>query len=334
MIEKQLCEEKNCLEAILMKSIHTLVYEKDINVALSCFLETIGKYYQAERAYIFEFDLEKTSTDNTFEWCGEGIESHMDNLKGISIDLIPNWMEKFREDGKFYIAAVDKETPYDRADVVILKQQGIQSLMAAPLVRDEEIVGFIGVDNPAQYVGDMTLLCSVADFVISDLEKRRLIEELSKMSCIDMLTSLKNRNEYMRKFYELKITKPQALGVIFIDINGLKQMNDTHGHEYGDKVIRQTAAFIKKHAGQNAYRIGGDEFVILWDNMEEEVFQEKTAALKAEFTDDGEYSIAMGSVWQGEDADVEKQVKKADAYMYEAKQMHYQNRNFDRRKRR
>lgn len=335
MIEKQRDRQSNSnsLESILIESIHTLVYEKDINVALDCFLETICKYYKADRAYIFEFNLEEQITDNTFEWCAEGIREQKDKLQNVPMDVLDSWMEKFQETGEFYIAALEQDISHSRADFSILKAQGIDSLMAAPLLRDDEIVGFLGVDNPAKHIGDMTLLRSVVDFVTADLEKRRLIEALRHAGCIDMLTGLKNRNEYMLRFNELKRVSPSTLGVVFIDINGLKQLNDTYGHERGDGVIRETAECIQKHFKDYAYRIGGDEFIVLWDNVEEEVFDKKVAQLREEFVGSREYSISMGYIWQRGDIDIGKQVKKADIYMYRAKQAHYQNGNNDRRKR-
>ena len=334
MAEKQPGRQNDSLESILIESIHTLVYEKDINTALNCFLETICKYYQAERGYVFEMDSRKQTADNTFEWCAEGIESEIGRLQGISVDVLTNWMKKFRESGEFYIAALEKDVPCDRADFNILKVQGISSLMAAPLMRDEEIVGFLGVDNPAEHIGDMTLLRSVADFVTADLEKRRLIEELRHVGCTDMLTGLKNRNEYMWKLNELKRKKLHSLGVIFIDINGLKQMNDTKGHEYGDAMIRKSAECIRKYSAENAYRIGGDEFIALWEDIAKEEFDEKVEELKKEFDEIKEYTISMGNIWQDGEIDIQQQVKKADASMYEAKQAHYQNQHNDRRRRR
>lgn len=145
MAEKQPDIQKDSLESILIESIHTLVYEKDINTALNCFLETICKYYQAERGYVFEMDGTKQIADNTFEWCAEGIEAEIGRLQGISVDVLTNWMKKFREKGEFYIAVLEEDVPCDRADFEILKTQGISSLMAAPLIRDQEIVGFLGV---------------------------------------------------------------------------------------------------------------------------------------------------------------------------------------------
>ncbi len=334
MAGKEIGRNRDSLESILIESIHTLVYEKDINTALNRFLQTICGYYQAERAYIFEMDEKRRSADNTFEWCAEGIRPEKDKLQGVPIEVLANWMKKFREVGEFYIAVLEEDVPHDRADFEILKAQGITSLMAAPLLRDNEIVGFLGVDNPVRHAGDIALLRSVADFVTADLEKRRLIEELRQVGCIDMLTGLKNRNEYIRRFNELKQIKPDTLGVTFIDINGLKLINDTYGHERGDAVIRETAECIKKLAQGKAYRIGGDEFIVLWEGIGEEEFNENVEKMRAEFKVEHEYSIAMGNIWQKGDIDIEKQVKQADASMYAAKQAHYQNKNYDRRKRR
>lgn len=334
MEERQNGRQDDSLAIILIESIHTLVYEKDINVALNCFLETIGRYYKADRAYIFEFDLKRHTMDNTFEWCAEGIKAEKDKLQKMQMEVIESWVKKFKEAGEFYIAVLEDDVSPDRADFEILKRQGIDSLMAAPLLWEDNIVGFLAVDNPVEHKGDMLLLRSVVDFVTADLEKRRLIEELFRASSIDMLTGLKNRNEYIRRYNELKDSRPDTLGVIFIDINGLKQLNDTCGHERGDAVIRRTAECIKRHSKGHAYRIGGDEFVVLWENIEEEKFNATIEELKEEFRDESEYSISMGSVWQEGDIDIEKQVKMADSYMYEAKQIHYQNQNYDRRRRR
>lgn len=332
MAKQQIDWQNDSLETILIESIHTLVYEKDINVALDCFLETIGRYYRADRAYIFEFDLTNHTMDNTFEWCAEKIQAEKEKLQRVQISVIDSWLKKFQEKKEFYIGVLEEDVAHDRADFEILKMQGIKSLMAAPLLRDDEIVGFLGVDNPAEHSGDMLLLRSVVDFVTADLEKRRLIEALRQAGCMDMLTGLKNRNEYMRRYNELKEKKADTLGVIFIDINGLKQLNDTYGHECGDDIIRRTAECLSKHAKGDAFRIGGDEFVILWEGIEEDRFHAKMGELKAEFQDCREYSISMGAIWQGGDVDVERQVKMADAYMYEAKKAHYKNRNYDRRK--
>ena len=168
----------------------------------------------------------------------------------------------------------------------------------------------------------------------ADLEKRRLIEELRHVGCTDMLTGLKNRNEYMWKLNELKKKKLHSLGVIFIDMNGLKQMNDTKGHEYGDAMIRKTAECIIKYTSDNAYRIGGDEFIALWEEITREEFDDKVEKLKREFAGIKEYTISMGHIWEEGEIDIQQQVKKADASMYEAKQAYYQNRHNDRRKRR
>lgn len=99
-------------------------------------------------------------------------------------------------------------------------------------------------------------------------------------------------------------------------------------------MIRKTAECIRKYTSGNAYRIGGDEFIALWEEITKEEFYDKVDKLKKEFAEIKEYSISMGNIWQDGEIDIQQQVKKADASMYKAKQAHYQNQHYDRRRRR
>ena len=95
---------------------------------------------------------------------------------------------------------------------------------------------FSGVDNPTENIDDMTLLQSASSFIVNDINKRKLMEQLTTLSYMDGLTKVGNRYKYLKTIEQLKVNTPNQLGVIFIDVIGLKSANDTHGHEYGDFV--------------------------------------------------------------------------------------------------
>ena len=86
--------------------------------------------------------------------------------------------------------------------------------------------------------------------------------QLSHMSYFDTLTSFYNRNRYIEDTNALAHTgKP--VGIPYLDVNGLKDINDQYGHEYGDKVLVECARRMKSvFTGADFYRIGGDEFVM------------------------------------------------------------------------
>ncbi len=70
------------------------------------------------------------------------------------------------------------------------------------------------------------------------------------------------------------------MGVVFIDINGLKYANDHYGHPYGDEMIQSVAHGIRRVFPEYAYRIGGDEFIALFVNGTKEEFEQRLDTLK------------------------------------------------------
>ena len=97
--------------------------------------------------------------------------------------------------------------------------------------------------------------------------KNKMTEKLFELAYTDSMTELQNRNAYEEKLKKLR--KPSAnisrITVIVIDINGMKEINDSYGHFSGDDAIKTVAKALKDTLGTKAdiYRIGGDEFVCI-----------------------------------------------------------------------
>jgi diguanylate cyclase (GGDEF)-like protein/PAS domain S-box-containing protein len=105
----------------------------------------------------------------------------------------------------------------------------------------------------------------VAQFV--DVTARRHAEaELARLAVTDPLTGLPNRHALMERVGQCHDADPTArVGIVFIDLDGLKQVNDTHGHCSGDAVLVHAAGLLTRivEPPNSAYRLGGDEFVVL-----------------------------------------------------------------------
>ena len=115
---------------------------------LNSMLQAVGTYYDADRAYIFEASADRRVFHNTFEWCRDGIASEIDNLQNIPIDGLECWFAAFHEKGEFYISSLSEDYHPGTKTYEILEPQGIESLMAAPIMVNGEVAGFLGVDNP------------------------------------------------------------------------------------------------------------------------------------------------------------------------------------------
>ena len=165
------------IQDTLLKCVRTLYEEADVEVAIGRLLAIIADYHDAERAYIFEFSEDGLFFDNTYEWCKEGIKPQIDFLQHLEMPVIDRWLEQFEQKGEFYINSLDGELSKDSEEYKILEQQGIQSLMAAPLYLDGKLAGFLGVDNPGQNRDTLLLMQSVAAFIVNDMQKRITVEK-------------------------------------------------------------------------------------------------------------------------------------------------------------
>ncbi len=108
-------------------------------------------------------------------------------------------------------------------------------------------------------------------------EQTRLLE---KLSFEDSLTGLFNRNKFNLDTQSLEKNPPSQPGVATIDLNGLKQVNDRKGHRTGDDLICRTANHIACSFTEKCYRIGGDEFVVIDTELEEDAFRKAITAVK------------------------------------------------------
>lgn len=320
-------EQKLLTEQTLVASIKTLSMNSDLTAAINSLLEIIGKYYQGERAYIFECNYEQKILSNTYEWCMEGIEPQMQNLLSLPLSAADRWLEEFRKKGEFHISNLGENVDKNSVEYQILEPQGVQSLMAAPLLEDDRIIGFIGVDNPSTNLEQMVLLRSIAFFVLDDIKKKKMTRQLLELSYRDTLTGVWNRNKYKERLYGLEHATPDRLGIVYADINELKRANDMHGHQYGDHLITRATEILEGLFPGDVYRIGGDEFVILCTEISHEEFYDRVDRLYRILLGEEECSLAIGLKWMENQDTVMKQISAADQLMYAEKQRYYSSRH-------
>ena len=114
-------------------------------------------------------------------------------------------------------------------------------------------------------------------------------------------------------------------GYVMCDANGLKSVNDTLGHDEGDKMIVEMAICLMEVFGKNnVYRLGGDEFVAFSFDKKKEDFDGKVADLRASIGET-DYSASIGAVYCANGTmDFDKVSAKADALMYVEKKKYYE----------
>lgn len=306
----------------LINCITLLTEEKDINKAIDSLLKILNDYFNGDRAYLFEFDYEKQTTSNSYEYAAPGVTKQIDVLQNIPLEVIDTWIKKFEETGTFYISSLDKDVDKNSDTYKILEMQDITSLIAVPLIENNSIIGFLGIDNPKTNYNDLSLLSSATFFILDSIDRRESHDKLHRLSFEDTLTSVHNRNKFNHDIEEYHNKPVDNIGVAYFDINGLKTVNDKLGHEAGDGLIRNAATGINSVFIGDTYRIGGDEFVVITCHIKKDVFEHNVEETIKKLNENG-ISVSFGTSWEQSSDTIEKQLTTADHLMYENKLLHY-----------
>lgn len=147
---------------------------------------------------------------------------------------------------------------------------------------------------------------------------------IRRMAETDQLTGLQNRASYQLRLDRMAVLCEHSFFCIYADVNGLHEINNTQGHEAGDRMLRYIAtAFGNVFGSENVYRIGGDEFVVLGVNIEEEKVKQMLAGVRTAI-EGANYHVATGMTYRERtETNVETMIKQAETYMYEDKKAYY-----------
>ena len=158
--------------------------------------------------------------------------------------------------------------------------------------------------------------------------------KVSILSETDLLTGLCNRNSFEQKLETYSSMCNQELSCVYVDVNGLHELNNTKGHAAGDKMLKFVGKTLQKEFRErNSFRIGGDEFVVLATDEKEEVIQAKIDHVQM-LVEEESYHVSIGyAIGNASETDVSWLVSTAEKHMYEAKRLYYQQRGVDRRAR-
>jgi len=153
------------------------------------------------------------------------------------------------------------------------------------------------------------------------LEKKKSeLKETLRLAETDSLTGLYNRGAYdtrLAEAFRRSLRQREALTLIMLDLDKFKEINDTHGHQYGDEVLKNMAATMRAAIREHVdlpFRIGGDEFAIVV--FADTGIAQRIAGRVLQTMNNG---VSIGIAQAETDDTVESLVARADAALYEAK---------------
>lgn len=206
--------------------------------------------------------------------------------------------------------------------------------ICVPLIAQNKIIGLLTFDNDQDKEPPYAYLELMAETIALALANQILRDTLTEKATLDSLTGLRNRHnleETLRTLIDQSMANGTCLSCLMIDIDYFKKLNDSHGHEAGDKVLREIARLLQETLGDSgvAFRYGGEEFLVMLPDTTEADARKLAELLLHnvlehhifyESHDIGQVSISIGLATWPQHARATNLIRAADLALYIAKE--------------
>ncbi len=325
---KETSEKQHKLDTInYMYDVEKLLFNAHENKEnITAALEKIAQILQAERVGLWI--VGKSRGDVAFLWKRD--KNAKDQAEAVQKENIYALLEYFEEGNSAFAAdnaeMLKEKLPKNEHDM-------IYNIAAVPIQDlDGSICGILVSCNMKGKKADVSLLESVKfsfGMFCHNLTSFTMAKEQGEM---DMLTGLYNRNRYESDLSVIRARYQGSMACVYIDVNGLHELNNTNGHGAGDTMLKTVALQIRNSFGtESAYRIGGDEFIIFVPDKPAETVDRLCRQL-AETLEKENYYISVGVQWEKNVTSLSALIKAAEKKMYMAKKMYYEKEVNNRRK--
>lgn len=262
-------------------------------------LREIRNYYDSEYAYYIEKDEYEILA--IYEWCAENVPWQRDRIKMLDFEQWPKWVNQEILD------TTDESYSIHRT-----LEDGTTSVLAAVKVHRGGC--------------DLELLHAMLPVISQSVVMHKLQKQQEYLSYHDDLTGLMNRNSFMAYLEATEKKELKSLGMMSLDINGLKNFNKEFGREYGDEVVTRVGEVLEEYFRPgNVYRMTGDEYLAIAEDVSYDKFmtQVNGAHDKLEHISLGLASV--GYAWEKVDIKVNGLLLSAQNMMREEKQKYYKH---------
>jgi two-component sensor histidine kinase len=214
-------EMENLIAQISTRFINVPVaqLEKEIHRAIS----VIGKFTGVDRSYIFRLENEGCSMSNTDEWCGEGIEPHIDRLQSLPVDVFEYSMERMHKGEVLYVADVGRLPPEAEAEKAEFEAEDIKTLINVPIMLRSEMIGFLGFDavrkRKVWSSDDIRLLKLVSEIFANAFDRASIEKQLQ--------TSISEKEVLLKEVHHRVKNNLQIIsGLLYLQANAVRDRVD------------------------------------------------------------------------------------------------------------
>ncbi len=308
---------------------------KNIDIKINNLLARAGTFFETDRAMACFLSEDFSAYQCSHIWSPAGDAAGPAAGQVYPVDNPSCWLRRIMDGEVVHIP--DAQMLPGGEEKEYMQTANCRSLIAIPMKSEECVVGFLGFQSsgPREWQSEsISLLRILANTLADAMAKTEAEREINYMAYYDHLTGLPNRLLFKDRLSQAILQAGRtglSLGVIFLDLDSFKTVNDTLGHERGDELLFVIADRLKRclRESDTVSRFGGDEFLLLINNLAEvsdiiTVAKNIIAQFVQPFEMKGQefYITASAGVamYPADGVDADKLIKNADIAMYSAKE--------------
>lgn len=313
------------------------VNNDNIEEKINYMLKEICEFFKADRGHIFLMEIEDTMDHpNYLSWCNKNAKEDKGLIQDATISTYPWWIKQVKSNGVIQIPLVEMLCEEANLEKLCLIKQNVKSMLAVPLISNENQLGFLRIDSVFSRISweedDIKLLKITGNIMYDSIKRVASERKIYHMAYYDQLTNIPNRLLFNDRVKQgIKLANPEKLiGIIFMDLDSFKAVNDAMGHDGGDKLLTLVAQELTKCLPETdvVSRFGGDEFIIMLNDIScQEDIEVIIANITKQFSkplliEEEEFYITSSigvAVYPIDGEDIETLMKNAEIAMCKAK---------------
>lgn len=227
----------------------------------------------------------------------------------------------------------DKTWQHLQKEMGVFPDMHIRNALFIPIKKnDVGLIGLFAGFNLTNPLASKDMLEGLTDSLMMSMQNVEAYRAIQKLGIVDELTGLRNRNAYQTELPQYEQAKDDFT-IVYMDVNGLHELNNTLGHEAGDKMLMAVAdAIVEEFGRRDSYRFGGDEFISFVRRDDEAAVASSIMRIKERLQREGYYISAGWDVCRDRRF-MQRSIIEAEKKMYEDKERYYNSIGKNKKKR-
>jgi diguanylate cyclase (GGDEF)-like protein len=254
--------------------------------SISGTLGILGRFMGADRAFIVMLDSQHRKVEEVFEWHDSDLAAAREFLFEHPFSQDVALYRQLMAEGVLKVLSINQTAADSQENIPTSLSEYLRTFVGVSFMLSSGRLGVLGLssmEERQQWANeDIAMLKILSEIFSNALQRQDAEEKILKLARFDRLTGLRNRMYFEQEMERFRIEQVQNPALLIFDIDGLKLVNDTYGHNRGDELLLFLARCLDQGGASEEItaRVGGDEFVILMPDATEEKAQRRCQLIK------------------------------------------------------